>query len=263
MPPLNVSADFIKHMRRQMRAIRRLHAGKKLKYVVAGTIITKIDDLAKPVQMLTRLYLRRVSDLHLQIAFHGDLLHINKAANAAGQDIMDVLENVAGGADEVDPIVRRVLSIEAHHFIPATSLRRYPFLRFIFPDTPSGLPNPAMMPAVNLLTLEHRGPQHLISQAANQVGVLGNRAKPLTANMTTRLNRIAEDVSTLSNLNEKQQALHYLFKIEEFYDSEYPDVGGGIKLLDMATDRPGQMAGWSARDWIRELRNAAVGIQYP
>lgn len=257
MPPLNVSADFIKHMRRQMRAIRRLHAGKKLKYVVSGTIITKIDDLAKPMQVMSRLYLRHLSDLHLQIAFHGDLLAINRAANAAGQDIMDVLENVAGGADEVDPIVRRVLSIEAHHFIPATSYSRFPFMGFVYPNT-------STMPAVNLLRLEHQGPQHLISKVANQVGVLGSgRNGVLTASMTTRLNRIADDTSALTSLNDKAKALRYLDELVLFYDDEYADIGNGVKLLDKAADMPGQMAGWTARRWITETRQALVSTPSP
>lgn len=257
MPPLNVSADFVKHMRRQMRAIRRLHAGKKLKYVLDGNVVTKIDDLAKPMRMLTREYLRHVSDLHLQIAFHGDLLTLNRAANAAGQDILDVLDNFAGGADVVDPIVCRVLSIEAHHFIPATSYRRFPFMGVVFPDTRT-------MPAVNLLRLEHQGPQHLISQVANQVGVLGSGRKGvLTASMTTRLNRIAEDVSGLSPLNDKEKALRYLDELVRFYDAEYADVGNGVKLLDKATDMPGSMAGWTARGWIVETRRGLVSTPYP
>ena len=257
MPPLNVSADFIRHMRRQMRAIRRLHAGKKLKYAVAGTVVTKIDDLAKPMQVMTRLYLRHLSDLHLQIAFHGDLLTINRAANAAGQNILGVLENFAGGADAVDPIVRRVLSVEAHHFIPATSYSRFPFMGVVFPNT-------SMMPAVNLLRLEHQGPAHLISQVANQVGVLGSRRKGmLTASMTTRLNRIAEDVSALPALNDKEKAVRYLDELVLFYDDEYKDIGNGVKLLDKAADMPGQMAGWTARRWIAETRETLVTTRFP
>lgn len=257
MPPLNVSADFAKHMRRQMRMIRRLHAGKKLKYTIAGGVITHIDDLAKPMRMMSRLYLQHVSDLHLRIAFHGDLLTINRAANAAGQNIMQVLDDLAGAVDEVDPVVRRVLSVEAHHFIPATSFRRFPFMGVVFPDT-------SMMPAVNLLRLEHQGPQHLIAQVANQVGVLGSGRKGLlSVSMTTRLNRIAEDVGALTSLDGKQQALRYLDEIVRFYDAEYADVGNGVKLLDKATDMTGQMAGWSARDWILETRRALVSTPYP
>ena len=33
MPTVNVSADLIKHMRRQIDLIRRMHAGRKMKYV--------------------------------------------------------------------------------------------------------------------------------------------------------------------------------------------------------------------------------------
>jgi hypothetical protein len=257
MPPLNVSADLVKVMRRQMRAIRRLHAGKKLKYVLAGNVVTKIDDLAKPMRTMTRLYLQHLSDLHLQIAFHGDLLTINRAANAAGQNILGVLEHFAGGADAVDPIVRRVLSIEAHHFIPATSYSRFPFMGFVFPNT-------STMPAVNLLRLEHQGPAHLISQVANQVGVLGSGRKGvLTASMTTRLNRIAEDISALTPLNDKAKALRYLDELVVFYDVEYADIGNGVKLLDKAVDMPGQMAGWNARRWITETRQALVSTPYP
>jgi len=257
MPSLNVPADFAKHMRRQMRAITRLHAGKKLKYVLNGHVITKIDDLAKPMQVMTREYLRHLSDLHLQIAFHSDLLTLNSFANTAGHAILEVLDDLAGGVDAVDPIVRRVLSIEAHHFIPATSYRRFPFIGFVFPDT-------GTMPAVNLLRLEHHGPQHLISQVANQVGVLGSGRKGvLTASMTTRLNRIAEDVSAMSSLNDKQKALRYLDELVSFYDSEYADVGNGVKLLDKAADMPGQMAGWTARRWITETRQALVSTPFP
>ena len=265
MPTVNVSADLIKHMRRQIGLIRRMHAGRKMKYVLrGGKVVTKMDEVAKLLWLLTHEYTQHVSRLHLKIAFHGDLGVINKSANDAGKKVLQAIERFSRRADGVDPVVLRILSIEAHHFIPATSLREFPFLRFIFPDTPTGLPNPAMMPAVNLLRLEHQGPQHLIAKLANQVGVLGSvRAKPLTANMTTRLNAIAREVSALPGLNDKDKALHYLMKIEAFYDLEYPDVGGGTKLLDMATDLPGRMAGWSARDWIQEVRAGAMAIHYP
>lgn len=257
MPAVNVSADFVMHMRRQMKIIRRLHAGKKLKYNIAGEVITHIDDLAKPMRMMTRLYLQHVSDLHLRIAFHGDLLTINRAANAAGKDIMKVLDDLAGAVDEVDPVVRRILSVEAHHFIPATSFQRFPFMGVIFPDT-------SMMPAVNLLRLEHQGPKHLIAQVANQVGVLGSgRNGVLSVSMTTRLNRIAEEVSALTPLDGKQQALRYLDEIVRFYDTEYADVGNGVKLLDKATDMPRPMIGWTARGWIEETRRGLVSTPYP
>ena len=248
MPSLDIPADFVKHMRRQMKIIRRLHAGKKLKYTIAGGVITHIDDLAKPMWAMSRLYLQHISDLHLRIAFHGDLLTINRAANAAGQNIMEVLDNLAGAADAVDPVVRRMLSVEAHHFIPATSFQRFPFMGMVFPDT-------STMPAVTLLRLEHQGPKHLIEQMANQVGVLGSGRKGvLTASMTTQLNGKADLVSALSSLNEKEKALRYLDEIVGLYDSEYADVGNGVKLLDRATDMTGQMAGWTARDWIVETR---------
>lgn len=265
MPGLDISADLIKHMRRQIDLIRRMHAGRKMKYVLrGGRVVTHMDEVAQLLRLLTREYTQHVSRLHLRIAFHEDLLLTNKAANEAGTKVLKAIERFSRRADGVDPVVLRILSLEAHHFIPATSLRRYPFLRFIFPDTSTGLPNPGMMPAVNLLRLEHQGPQHLIAQVANQVGVLGSRrAQPLTVSMTTRLNRIAEEVSALPGLNDKDQALTYLRRIEAFYDTEYPDVGGGTKLLDMATDLPGQMAGWTARDWIIHVRNGAIGIQYP
>lgn len=265
MPTVNVSADLIKHMRRQIDLIRRMHAGRKMKYVLrGGRVVTHMDEVAQLLRLLTREYTQHVSRLHLKIAFHGDLLVTNKAANAAGEKVLKAIERFSRRADGVDPVVLRILSVEAHHFIPATSLREFPFLRFIFPDTPTGLPNPAMMPAVNLLRLEHQGPQHLITQIANQVGVLGSaRAKPLTQNMTTRLNGIAREISGLAGLDEKQKALQYLSKIEAFYDLEYPDIGGGTKLLDMATDMPGQMAGWTARGWIQEVRTAAMAIPYP
>ena len=265
MPTVNVSADLIKHMRRQIDLIRRMHAGRKMKYVLrGGRVVTHMDEVAQLLRLLTREYTQHVSRLHLKIAFHGDLVGTNKAANAAGEKVLKAIERFSRRADGVDPVVLRILSVEAHHFIPATSLREFPFLRFIFPDTPTGLPNPAMMPAVNLLRLEHQGPQHLIAKVANQVGVLGSaRARPLTQNMTTRLNGIAREVSLMTGLNEKQMALTYLGKIEAFYDLEYADVGGGTKLLDMATDLPGEMAGWSARDWIIRVRNGVIGTPYP
>ncbi|MGN6152418.1 MAG: hypothetical protein ACTHOH_10485 [Lysobacteraceae bacterium] len=273
MPAANIIDDLIgnlaPHFRRNMALVRRLRREAQ----AAGRIDLHADawlramgDIATPLRVATVLYMGVVEDLHLKIALHKSFSVINSDAQKMGQEVFAVLAHLCGGDDAVDGVVRRILSLQAHHFIPATGWSRFRPLRSIFP-------NPGEMPAVNLLTFEHQGPIHLIQQLAEDApGIVGGRRKAmLTANMTRSLNLIAEEVEALPGLTDKQRSLTYLDRIVTFYDGSFADVGNGVRLLDQATDFPapvlprttGQWSGWTARQWIRETRQAVSALPGP
>ncbi len=259
------------HFRRQMVAIRRMRRRARAAGIDlhASEWLDAMHDLASPLRIATTLYLGEVSELHMKIALHKKFIGprgFNVDANGMGEEVMAVLSSLSGGAEHTDVVVRRILSLEAHHFIPATGWHRFRALQEIFPSTGD-------MPAVNLLRFEHQGPIELIKQFANDApGIIGSaRHGVITANMTHALNKIADDVAGLSGLNHKDRALEYLNRIVAFYDRQYPDVGNGRKLLDQAQDFEEMLAprttsrwpAWTARTWIDEVKLEVVRVYGP
>jgi hypothetical protein len=267
MPTPGITDDVIGHLlplfQRQMQLIRKQYkrrGGALALKNASGQLFNSIDDMAKGMRAMIVIYLGQVSDLHLRIAFHGRLLKTNANANALGAEIVTVLRHLSGATDNLDEVVLRICSLEAHHFIPATGWNKFKFLQMLFPDQ-------ATMPAVNLLRIEHQGPAHLIQQltsTGNLPGILGtSRKKALTDNMTTMLNAIGaevDEVGRLARMSEKQKALLYLDELEGFYDKWFPDIDDqGTGLLDFAADLEGN-ARWTARDWLRETRQNLAGL---
>lgn len=253
---------LVKRLRRRARAAGRID-------VHADEWLEAMGDLASPLRLSMTLFLGEVEDLHMKIALHKRLVGpggLNFNANRMGEEVFAVLAHLSGGVDNADPIVRRILAIEAHHFIPATGWSTFPAFRRLFASTGD-------MPAVNLLRFEHQGPIHLIKQFANDApGIVGSARKGvITANMTHSLNQIAEDVAALSGLNDKNRALEYLDRIVDFYDREYRNVGNGRKLLDQAQEfteavypsSASSLPSWTARTWIDEVRLEIVRAYGP
>lgn len=238
--------DFVE--RRYRRARRKLTLGKP-----NGNLTLRASRIGAWYYKEISIYLSHLDELYLRIGLYGDLVPVNKEANAMAGRLM---KQAAKLSDDAATSVVVHIGLEAHHFIPQTVLKDFPILGIIYRDE-------KIMPAINLTKLEHRGSLNLLArlkESGSMPGILrnvpeGQRAESVTKalnDLVSEVRRAAPDSSSVEA--ERAVTKKLLDEIEKLYDERFPN------MLDQSVDLGEDRRAWSMRQWIKETRSTVDTI---
>ena len=242
---------FVKHLMAQLDEIEKgMRRSKKVLHLPnpSGKLVQMGKKIGAWHYANISIYLAHLDELYLRVSLYGDLALKNKTANNLAGRIARRAGNLS---DDVSTAVIVHIGIEAHHFIPQTLLKDWPFLGTVFPD-------PNIMPAVNLTKLEHRGNLKLMEKLRNAEdplpGILGKLPPgQRLESVTTAINEVVERIRNkypgpLPIEQERSATLELLDEIEKVYDNRFPG------FLEKARDLQGDSA-WTMKKWFAKTRN--------
>lgn len=247
--------DFVKLFERHLDLVERRYRRARRKLTLGkpnGNLTVRASRIGAWYYREISIYLSHLDELYLRIGLYGDLVPVNKEANAMAGRLM---KQAAKLSDDAATSAVVHIGLEAHHFIPQTVLKDFPILKIIYPDE-------KIMPAINLTKLEHRGSLKLLErlkESGSLPGILrnvpeGQGTESVTKALNDLVSKVRQEVVSSSVEAEREITKKLLNEIEKLYDQRFPN------MLDQSVDLGEGRRRWSMREWIQKTRSTVDTI---
>ncbi|MDI3467126.1 MAG: hypothetical protein OJF50_005947 [Nitrospira sp.] len=242
---------FIQKMIRHLDDIERERRWSKRMLRVknhSGRVVEQGKKIGSIYHAYTPIFFHYFEEGYLKISLYDDLKEKNEVINVLAREIIRQVGEQSPNASTTF-IVH--CGLEAHHFVPANLLERWPLLQHIFDQK-------YRMPAVNLTRLEHRGNLMLLARLREEGTSLPGILEHLPPeqrleSVTTALANIDKDVRAafpgeLKGERMRTATKRLLDEIEKLYEERF------TKLMDTSRDFDGDN-NWTMRKWFKEIGN--------